>query len=102
MGVFWPLVRVAVKVGVVGGAVKLSVDHDIWSLNTDKGAHVYASLQEHVVPGTIVFPEELPSREELRRDVGGAWNRGVDAFFTGVERMPSFICRIIMGNDTAH
>lgn len=51
--------RVGVKVGVVAGAVKLSVDQDIWSLNTNKGARVYANLQEHVVPGTIVFPEKV-------------------------------------------
>uniref|UniRef100_A0A0M3HQM2 MICOS complex subunit MIC13 n=1 Tax=Ascaris lumbricoides TaxID=6252 RepID=A0A0M3HQM2_ASCLU len=101
MGVFWQLVRVGVKVGVVAGAVKLSVDQDIWSLNTNKGARVYANLQEHVVPGTIVFPEKLPSREEVRRSVGGAWNCGVDAFFTGLEKMPSFICYAIMGDNSA-
>ncbi|VDK43385.1 unnamed protein product [Anisakis simplex] len=83
--------RVGLKFGVVAGCVKLSIDQGIWSLKTDKGAQLYANLQEHVLPGFIVFPEELPSNEELRRDLGGVWNSGVDSFFNGIEKMSSFI-----------
>lgn len=89
MGMFWALTKAGVKVGVVVAAVKLSLDHDVWSLNTDKGADLYERLKKYVVPGTIVFPQELPSREKLRRKVSEAWNGGVNTLFNAIDAVPS-------------
>ncbi|KAK6023300.1 hypothetical protein OSTOST_10918 [Ostertagia ostertagi] len=68
----------SIKVALVAGAVKLSIDNDIWSLSTTSGANLYQKLKQYIVPGTIVFPENLPSVEEVQSDVGRIWNSGVD------------------------
>ncbi|VDO29310.1 unnamed protein product [Heligmosomoides polygyrus] len=80
--------RFSVKVAAVGGAVKLSIDNNIWSLNTSRGADLYSKLKEYILPGTIVFPENLPSLEEIKTDAGRYWNCGVDKVFTTIENAP--------------
>ncbi|EPB72314.1 hypothetical protein ANCCEY_08597 [Ancylostoma ceylanicum] len=78
MGFFWSFSRFAVKTALVAGAIKLSIDNDIWSLNTTNGADLYEKLRKYIVPGTIVYPEQLPSVEEVTTDIERVWNKGVD------------------------
>uniref|UniRef100_A0A0N5AMD0 DUF5683 domain-containing protein n=1 Tax=Syphacia muris TaxID=451379 RepID=A0A0N5AMD0_9BILA len=47
--------RAGVKVGLVCTAIKFSLDYDVWSLNTGKGADNYSRLQNSVLPGLGVF-----------------------------------------------
>nr|CDJ95379.1 Hypothetical protein CBG22669 [Haemonchus contortus] len=88
MGFLWSVSKFSIKVALVAGAVKLSVDNNIWSLNTTSGANLYNQLKQYILPGTIVFPENLPSVEEVQTDLGRAWNNGIDKVFTAVENAP--------------
>ncbi|WKX90070.1 hypothetical protein Q1695_009143 [Nippostrongylus brasiliensis] len=89
MGFLWSLSKFSIKVALVAGAVKLSVDNDIWSLNTTSGADLYRKLKEYIIPGTIVFPEKLPSVEDVQVDATQMWNKGVDKVFSAIENAPS-------------
>ncbi|KAL6729449.1 hypothetical protein ANCDUO_24886 [Ancylostoma duodenale] len=89
MGFFWSFSRFAVKTALVAGAIKLSIDNDIWSLNTTNGADLYEKLRKYIVPGTIVYPEQLPSVEEVTTDIERVWNKGVDKVFTTLQHAPS-------------
>lgn len=40
-------------------AVKVSLDNDIWSLSTEKGANLCEQLKERIIPGTIVYPQKV-------------------------------------------
>ena len=51
--------RFAAKVGLVAGAVKLSIDNDVWSLKTEKGSETYDKLKKYILPGTIVYREKV-------------------------------------------
>ncbi|VDL69696.1 unnamed protein product [Nippostrongylus brasiliensis] len=42
------------------------------------GADLYRKLKEYIIPGTIVFPEKLPSVEDVQVDATQMWNKGVD------------------------
>ncbi|CAJ0593483.1 unnamed protein product [Cylicocyclus nassatus] len=89
MGFFLSFTRFAAKTALVAVAVKLSIDNDIWSLNTSNGADLYEKLKKHIVPGTIVYPEKLPSAEQLATDVERVWNKGVDKVISTIEKAPS-------------
>ncbi|CAD6184950.1 unnamed protein product [Caenorhabditis auriculariae] len=93
MGFLWKLSKFAIKVGLVAGAVKISIDNDIWSLNNVKVGirFVPKKLKKYILPGTIVFPEQLPSPREVQLEVGSRWNNGVDKVFTTIENVPSSI-----------
>ncbi|VDM78068.1 unnamed protein product [Strongylus vulgaris] len=78
MGFFLSFTRFAAKTALVAVAVKLSIDNDIWSLNTTNGADLYEKLKRYIVPGTIVYPEQLPSPEEVTTDIERVWNKGVN------------------------
>ena len=49
----------AAKVGIVAGAIKLSIDNDVWSLKTEKGSETYENLKKYILPGTIVYREKV-------------------------------------------
>ncbi|MFH4976812.1 hypothetical protein AB6A40_003521 [Gnathostoma spinigerum] len=89
MKLIWPLARTTVKLGIMGGALKLTVDYDIWSLQPEKGAALYREVKQYIFPGTIFYPKQLPSCEEVRDKVGRRWNRAVDRFFSAVSKAPS-------------
>ncbi|CAI4221785.1 unnamed protein product [Auanema sp. JU1783] len=89
MGILWKLSKVGIRVGLVVGAVKLSYDHDIWSLNTVKGSDLYNQIKKYIVPGTIVYADKLPSVEEVQVKVGTSWNNGVTKVFDSIETAPS-------------
>ncbi|CAI5437554.1 unnamed protein product [Caenorhabditis angaria] len=89
MGFLWKTAKLGIKVGLVAGAVKLSIDNDIWSTNNVKGSELYQKLKKYIVPGTLVFPEQLPSKQEVQLEVGGRWNNAVDTVFTSIENVPS-------------
>ncbi|KAK6038384.1 hypothetical protein COOONC_24111 [Cooperia oncophora] len=89
MGFLWSLSKFSIKVALVAGAVKLSIDNDIWSLSTTNGADLYSKLKQYILPGTVVFPEKLPTVEEVRIGAERRWNNGVDKVFTAVENAPS-------------
>ncbi|VDN53694.1 unnamed protein product [Dracunculus medinensis] len=59
MAILLKLIRVGAKVGVVVFAVKVSLDNDIWSLSTEKGANLCEQLKERIIPGTIVYPQKF-------------------------------------------
>uniref|UniRef100_A0A1I7XMK4 MICOS complex subunit MIC13 n=1 Tax=Heterorhabditis bacteriophora TaxID=37862 RepID=A0A1I7XMK4_HETBA len=78
MGILWKISRWTFRVGLFAGAVKLSIDNDIWSLKTDKGSDLYAKLKEYILPGTIVFAKKLPTAQEMQFGIGKYWNCGVN------------------------
>ncbi|KHJ85383.1 hypothetical protein OESDEN_14893 [Oesophagostomum dentatum] len=65
MGFFLSFSRFAVKTALVAVAVKLSIDNNVWSLNTTNGADLYEKLKKYIVPGTIVYPEKHSSSGDL-------------------------------------
>ncbi|CAJ0577470.1 unnamed protein product, partial [Mesorhabditis spiculigera] len=89
MGFLWRLSKLGLRVGLVAGAIKISYDNDIWSLRTEKGAKLYQTTKELIVPGTIVYKEKLPSVDEVKGKVGGCWNTGVDKTFNMIENAPA-------------
>ncbi|CAB3408252.1 unnamed protein product [Caenorhabditis bovis] len=89
MGFFWKTAKFGIRVGLVVGAIKLSIDNDIWSTNNVKGSELYQKLKKYIVPGTLVFPEQLPSKQDVELEVGGRWNNGVDKVFNAIEKVPS-------------
>ncbi|CAJ0944569.1 unnamed protein product, partial [Mesorhabditis belari] len=91
MGFLWRLSKFGLRVGLVAGAVKITYDNDIWSLKTDKGAKLYEETKEHVVPGTIIYREKLPSLDEVETAVGNRWNHRVERLFNFVDNFPSSV-----------
>ncbi|KAE9549656.1 hypothetical protein FO519_007130 [Halicephalobus sp. NKZ332] len=89
MGFLWRLTKFTVKVGIVAGAIKLSIDNDVWSLRTDKGSEMYEKLKKYILPGTIVYREKLPSTEEVHLNVGSKWNDNVNCAFTMLNAAPA-------------
>lgn len=43
----------------VVGAVKVSMDHDVWSLRTTLGSENYEKLKQYVLPGTIIYKKKV-------------------------------------------
>ncbi|CCD73388.1 MICOS complex subunit MIC13 [Caenorhabditis elegans] len=91
MGFLWKTAKLGIKVGLVAGAVKLSIDNDIWSTNNVKGSELYQKLKKYILPGTVVFPEQLPTVEDVQLKAGGKWNSAVDSVFTTIENVPSSV-----------
>ncbi|TKR93868.1 hypothetical protein L596_008243 [Steinernema carpocapsae] len=89
MGIMGRLFKVGVKWGLVVGAVKLSIDQEVWSLKTERGSELYSKLKEFILPGTIVYREKLPSPEEVHVNVGSKWNDGIDSVFSSVNSIPT-------------
>ncbi|KAJ1364862.1 hypothetical protein KIN20_025050 [Parelaphostrongylus tenuis] len=89
MGLLWSLTKFSAKVALVAGAVKLSIDSDVWSLNNANGANLYNDVKRDILPGTIVFPEEVPSIDEIQLNVAQCWNHGVDRVLTAIQNAPS-------------
>ncbi|VDD88297.1 unnamed protein product [Enterobius vermicularis] len=84
MSFVWKLTKAGIKIGVVYAAVKLSLDYDIWSLNTGKGADNYNRLQKTIMPGLQVF-SNLPSTSEMGERIEKSWNCGVKKFFNAFD-----------------
>ncbi|VDM53018.1 unnamed protein product [Angiostrongylus costaricensis] len=76
MGFLWSLF--SIKVALVAGAVKLSIDSDVWSLDNENGANLYNNVKRYILPGTVVFPKKIPSIDEVQLDVAQCWNNGID------------------------
>ncbi|KAF1769527.1 hypothetical protein GCK72_001344 [Caenorhabditis remanei] len=91
MGFLWKTAKLGLKVGLVAGAVKLSIDNDIWSTNNVKGSELYQKLKKYILPGTVVFPQQLPTVEDVQLKAGGTWNNAVDSVFTTIENVPSSV-----------
>uniref|UniRef100_A0A1I7ZRW9 MICOS complex subunit MIC13 n=1 Tax=Steinernema glaseri TaxID=37863 RepID=A0A1I7ZRW9_9BILA len=89
MGFTSRLLKTGVKWGVVVGAVKLSIDQEVWSLNTERGSELYSKLKQYILPGTIVYREKLPSPEEVHLNVGSKWNGVIDSIFGYANSFPS-------------
>ncbi|KAK0425578.1 hypothetical protein QR680_009270 [Steinernema hermaphroditum] len=89
MGFMGRLLKIGVKWGMVVGAVKLSIDQEVWSLKTERGSELYSKLKEYILPGTIVYREKLPSPEEVHLNVGSKWNDGINSVFSGINRFPA-------------
>lgn len=49
----------ATRVGLLAGAVKLSVDQGVWSTGTEKTSVLFEQVKSKVLPGTIVYPEKV-------------------------------------------
>ncbi|PAV72779.1 hypothetical protein WR25_15286 [Diploscapter pachys] len=97
MGFLWRVTKFTARVALVAGAVKLSLDNDVWSLNTVKGSDLYCRLKEYILPGTIVYPQKLPSKEEVLSEAGSSWNSGVDRVFNVIENVPSSTQQVANG-----
>ncbi|KAL3094592.1 hypothetical protein niasHS_004776 [Heterodera schachtii] len=81
MGVLRFTLRNAGKITLVALAVKVAADNGVWSLNSEEGASLFANFRSTVLPGTIVYKEELPSADNACRSIGAAWNRNVNCAF---------------------
>lgn len=46
MGFLWKTTKLGIKVGLVAGAVKLSIDNDVWSTNNVKVSQLQLFVQE--------------------------------------------------------
>ncbi|KAF1769530.1 hypothetical protein GCK72_001347 [Caenorhabditis remanei] len=79
MGFLWKTAKLGLKEGLVAGAVKLSIDNDIWSTNNVKGSELYQKLKKYILPGTVVFSQQLPTVEDVQLKAGGTWNNAVDS-----------------------
>ncbi|GMT01153.1 hypothetical protein PENTCL1PPCAC_23327, partial [Pristionchus entomophagus] len=97
MGFMWKTGKILLRVGLVAGAIKISLDNDIWSLRTEKGSDLYEKLKKYIVPGTIVYREKLPSVGDVQTEVGGRWNNGVNKVFSAVENAPSSLNTVANG-----
>uniref|UniRef100_A0AC35G7U2 MICOS complex subunit MIC13 n=1 Tax=Panagrolaimus sp. PS1159 TaxID=55785 RepID=A0AC35G7U2_9BILA len=91
MGFLWSLTKVGIKIGLVVGAVKLSIDNDVWSLKTENGSNGYEKLKKYILPGTIVYKEKLPSPEEVKINAGSRWNSSVNSVFEYLNSAPARI-----------
>ncbi|KJH51179.1 hypothetical protein DICVIV_02641 [Dictyocaulus viviparus] len=89
MGLLWSISKFSIKVALVSGAVKLSIDSDVWSTNNENGAFLYNTIKEYVLPGTVVFRESFPSLDEVKSNVAQYWNNGVDRVFMAFESAPA-------------
>uniref|UniRef100_A0A0K0DEC2 MICOS complex subunit MIC13 n=1 Tax=Angiostrongylus cantonensis TaxID=6313 RepID=A0A0K0DEC2_ANGCA len=78
MGFLWSLSKFSIKVALVAGAVKLSIDSGVWSLDNENGANLYNKVKRYILPGTIVFPKKAPSVDEVQLNVAQCWNNSVD------------------------
>ncbi|KAI3410018.1 hypothetical protein GPALN_006382 [Globodera pallida] len=81
MGFLRSSIKNVTKITLVALAVKYAADNGVWSLNSEEGASLFANLRSTVLPGTIVYGEELPSSDVTRRSLGAAWNRNVNCAF---------------------
>ena len=51
--------RAGFRVAVVVGAVKVSYDNNVWSLHTKEGSENYEKLKRYIIPGTIVYKDNV-------------------------------------------
>lgn len=72
----------------VCGAVKLSLDKEVWTLSSARGEALYNELARDVLNGTVVYKQKLPSAEVLQADVGARWNGQVNSAFGWLDRLP--------------
>ena len=75
------LIRGTARAAIVFGAVGVSTYNGVWSTNAEEGAQQYSRLKSHVLPGTIIYREELPSTSEARHSMISGWNRVVNCAF---------------------
>jgi len=87
--VFGSLTKTGLKLAVVAGAVKVSLDNEVWSLRTDVGETVYGKFKKDIVNGVVVYKEQLPSCDEMQNEYGGRWNRNVNRVFSYVNNASS-------------
>uniref|UniRef100_A0A914VU67 MICOS complex subunit MIC13 n=1 Tax=Plectus sambesii TaxID=2011161 RepID=A0A914VU67_9BILA len=95
MGKMWKLTYNAARVGLLAGAVKLSVDQGVWSTGTDKTSVLFEQVKSKILPGTIVYPEKLPKPQEVKENLETNWNCGVKTTFDAIEEGPSKIAAAI-------
>ncbi|KAI1722337.1 protein QIL1 domain-containing protein [Ditylenchus destructor] len=88
------LVWAGTRIALVAGAVKLSLDNDVWSTTTKAGSNTYEKLKKEIVPGTFVYHEQLPSKEEVCSNAASCWNDNVNKTFDYINSVPS---RIVEG-----
>jgi len=91
MGKVWKLTYNVARVGLLAGAVKISVDQGVWSTGTDKTSALFEQVKSKVLPGTIVYPEKLPKPQEVKESLEANWNCGVKTTFTAIEESPGKI-----------
>lgn len=51
--------RFAAKVGIAGAAVKMLHDQGVFSTDVDTGVQLYEQTKRKIVPGTIIFPQQV-------------------------------------------
>uniref|UniRef100_A0A1I8BQN9 MICOS complex subunit MIC13 n=1 Tax=Meloidogyne hapla TaxID=6305 RepID=A0A1I8BQN9_MELHA len=66
--------------------IKLSVDSGVWSTNTEEGASLYSRLKSDVIPGTIVYFDEMPSFSDTKLLLTKKWNGAVNFTFASANR----------------
>ncbi|KAI6221321.1 MICOS complex subunit MIC13 [Aphelenchoides fujianensis] len=91
MGFVGWIAKSGLKLAAVAGAVKISLDQGVWSLNTDESGRVYDRLKREVVNGAVVYPEKMPTRDELQTRVGESWNAGIKRLFGLLDETPATV-----------
>ncbi|KAE9421261.1 hypothetical protein Angca_001117 [Angiostrongylus cantonensis] len=95
MGFLWSLSKFSIKVALVAGAVKLSIDSGVWSLDNENGANLYNKVKRYILPGTIVFPKKAPSVDEVQLNVAQCWNNSVDRVLAAIHNAPSSLSTVV-------
>uniref|UniRef100_A0A915EJ01 MICOS complex subunit MIC13 n=1 Tax=Ditylenchus dipsaci TaxID=166011 RepID=A0A915EJ01_9BILA len=89
MGFLGYTIKTGLRVGIVAAAVKLSIDNCVWSPETDQGYATFEKLKQNVLPGTVVYPEHMPSKAEVQENIASKWNRNVNCAFSYLNAVPS-------------
>ncbi|KAI6179721.1 hypothetical protein M3Y98_00640900 [Aphelenchoides besseyi] len=97
MGLIGWLAKSGLKIAAVAGAVKISMDNNVWSLNTNESGHVYEKFKKDVVNGTIVYKEKMPTCDEMQTNVGQNWNNGINQIFNYLNNAPTTIKETVNG-----
>uniref|UniRef100_A0A914LEF8 MICOS complex subunit MIC13 n=1 Tax=Meloidogyne incognita TaxID=6306 RepID=A0A914LEF8_MELIC len=84
---FWrSLIKQSTRAAIIILPIKLSVDSGVWSTNAEKGASLYSRLKSDVIPGTIVYFEEMPSFSDAKLLLVNKWNGFVNCTFASANR----------------
>ncbi|CAD5206540.1 unnamed protein product [Bursaphelenchus okinawaensis] len=91
MGFLSWLTKSGIRLAAVAGAVKISIDQNVWTLEPAVGETVYDNFTKNIVNGTVVYKEKLPSCEEVQSEVGSKWNKNVNCAFHYINNAPELI-----------
>ncbi|XP_014666383.1 PREDICTED: uncharacterized protein LOC106808262 isoform X2 [Priapulus caudatus] len=87
------LIKNVIKIGVAGGALYVTIDQGVWSLDGKQGARTLQSVASKVAPDSHVYTKEIPEVKNVTRLMEEKWNRGVQDTFLWMDDAPSNLKR---------